>query len=176
MNVILKLDVLGLGRVGEIVKVKNGYARNFLVPKGLAIYSTKSNMAKLESERAEFEEENKKKSEKANVIKKSLLGKTIKIISQASDEGRLYGAITNAIIAEKINNSFDLKENITKNNVSIKEPIKETGVYEVELALHYDIKSKIEVVVGKTKGHIDIILKEKKGISQNQSKEKEELE
>ena len=114
-----------------------------------------------------------KRNQKKPLRLKILLGKTIKIISQASDEGRLYGAITNTIIAEKINNNLDLKEKITKNNVSIKDPIKETGVYEVDLALHYDIKSKIEVVVGKTKEHIDTILKEKKEGSQDKTKEKE---
>lgn len=174
MKVILKLDVLGLGRVGEIVNVKDGYARNFLVPKGLAIYSTKDNMAKLEQERATFEAENKKISEKATSIKNSLIGKTLKIISQSSEEGRLYGSINSTTIAQRINNSFDIKDKITKNNVNIKEPIKETGLYKIELNLHYDIKSEINVVIGKSKEHISTILEEQKEAKKEEKEKKEE--
>jgi len=171
MKVILKLDVFGLGRVGEIVNVKDGYARNFLIPKKLALYCTKLNIERLNKEKEIFQEENKKISEQANNIKKALLGKRIKIISQASDEGRLYGSITNMIIADKINNSFDLPQKIDKSNVSIKEPIKEVGIYTVNLSLHYDIKSEIEVVIGKSKEHISLLLEQKDG---KKKKNKEE--
>jgi len=146
MEVILTKDVAKIGKAGAVVKVKDGFARNLLLPKGLAIPVTPGNLKKLEQEKQKINQELEKSKQEALVIKERLdvLSLTIPVIAQ--DEKSLYGSIT----ALDISNA--LKEEgieIDKNLVLLSEPIKSLGIYEVPIKLHSEISAKLKIWIVK---------------------------
>ncbi len=175
MKIILTAAVANLGRIGDVVEVKNGYAKNFLIPNNKAICFTVSNSKVFESRRKEFEQANQKNLEAANVIKDKISGKDIIIIENASDDGRLYGSVSSATIASKINEVIKQKS-VNRADVILAKPIKEIGVYEVKLALHSEATISVRLVISRSDSEVSALLKaaDKKSEKSSQKSEGEE--
>lgn len=144
MKVILKEDIQGVGKAGQIINVKDGYARNFLFPKGLALIADEKNLKLLEYQKKKFEEEAKKKRQDAESIAERLSGIQITIKAKAGEDQKLFGSITPKDIAEALQ-----KEgfSIDKKQIIISEPVKRLGEYEVEVKLHTNLTTKFKINV-----------------------------
>jgi large subunit ribosomal protein L9 len=146
MEVILKKDIEGIGKAGHIIKVKDGYARNFLIPNGFAVYSTSANIKSLEEEGKRRSLQADKEKKEAEALAQKLSGISLTIPSLAKEDEKLYGGITSQDIGDA------LKEegfSIDKNAIILDEPIKALGIYEVRIKLHQDISAKVKVWVVK---------------------------
>lgn len=145
LEVIITEDCTA-GKAGELTKVRPGYARNFLLPKGLAVVADAFEMAKYEERKAEIEAiaEEKRKAAEAN---KETLGEeaSVEIVTKAGESGKLFGAITKEKIATSVTEQLNIA--ITKDNVKLSAPIKEVGAATVELDLGSNIKSQVIVKV-----------------------------
>lgn len=144
MQVILKERLENLGDAGEVVSVKPGYARNFLIPKGLAYEATDSNVRRLERERSRIEKEAAAQLEEARTRAASLGDVSVTFNARAAEEGRLFGSITTADIAEKLG---EQGIEVDRRQVLLDEPIKELGVFSVPIRLHADVRPEIKVWV-----------------------------
>ena len=172
MKIILISAVSNLGRIGDVVEVKNGYAKNFLIPNKKAICFTVNNSKIFESRKHEFEQENIKNLDGAAKIKAQIEGKDIVIIENASDDGRLYGSVSSAVIAAKINEIIGEK-NVSRADIFLIKPIKEIGVYDVKLNLHSELAFSVRLIVTRSESEIEALIKaSKKG---NKSSEAEEV-
>ena len=145
MKVILISSVSGLGKIGDVVEVKNGYGRNFLIPNKKAICFTEANNKTFEEKRKHFEQENQKIIDLANEVKKAVIGKNIIIVENASDDGRLYGSVTSAIIADKINN-LAKNEAIVRSHIFLQNQIKEIGIFSAKVSLHPDAEFNVQII------------------------------
>jgi len=140
MEVILLQRVDKLGKMGELVNVRTGYARNFLLPKKIALRATKENIAHFEKEKETLGKLNAKHKEDAETLAAKFEGIMATIIRQASESGQLYGSVTARDVAEALKS-----EHITKNNVKIDHPIKTIGIHNVRLQLHPEVTVTIRV-------------------------------
>jgi large subunit ribosomal protein L9 len=146
MEIILKQDIKGLGYSSDIVKVKAGYARNYLIPKGMAIAATETNRKILTEnlKQKSFKEEKIRK--EAETLAKALDGITVRIGAKAADSGKIFGSVNNIQIAEAIKEQF--KYDIDRKNVFVDgDHIKEVGTYVAEVNLHKEIKASINFEV-----------------------------
>jgi large subunit ribosomal protein L9 len=144
MKVIFLHDVPGSGKAGEAKEVKDGFARNMLFPKGLAVEATKTNMALLEQKKAQLQD--KKDAEKAVAEKfaGTIAGKTFKIAAKAGESGKLFGSVTAKDIAAALKKEgYDLD----KRKLTVKDDIKAFGTYEVEAKIHAGVTCKFFVNV-----------------------------
>lgn len=149
MQVILLEKVANLGNLGEVVKVKDGYARNFLIPTGAARRATESAIAAFEAKRAELEKAAADKLSASQAQGEKLDGKTVSITQKAGVDGRLFGSVTNADIAEALKSQgFE----VVKSQVRLPNgPLKVVGEHPVSVALHTDVVVAVTVaVVGET--------------------------
>ena len=145
MQVILLDKVVNLGNLGEIVKVKDGYARNFLIPQGRARRATEANKAEFEARRVELEKAAAAKLAESQAQGEKLAGTTVKLTQKAGVDGRLFGSVTN----------FDIAEELTKQGYKVAKsqvrmpngPIKTVGDSTVSVALHTDVVVDITVTV-----------------------------
>ncbi len=145
MKIVLLEDVENLGYAGDIKEVKDGYANNYLIPKGLALAATKSNLKLVEEKRKAILRKIEKKIAQANKIKEALDGIEIEIKAKAGEKGKLFGSVTANEIFEQIK---DKAEGIDKKNIRLPEGgIREVGEYTVEIAIYRDIKASIKVKV-----------------------------
>jgi large subunit ribosomal protein L9 len=145
MQVILLDKVLNLGNLGEIVKVKDGYARNFLIPQGRARRATEANKAEFEARRVELEKAAAAKLAEMQGQGEKLAGTTIKLTQKAGVDGRLFGSVTNSDIAEELNKQG---YKVAKAQVRMPNgPIKNVGESSVSVALHTDVVVEINVTV-----------------------------
>ena len=145
MQIILLDTIGGLGNLGDVVTVKNGYARNFLIPSGKAKRATAANLQEFEARRAELEAKQAEILADAQARQEKLDGQTITVAQKAGVDGRLFGSVTNADIADAIRAAG---VEAAKANVRLPEgPFKAVGEYEVEVALHTDAVAKITVAV-----------------------------
>jgi len=144
MKVILTKEVLGLGDPGEVVEVRNGYGRNYLVPQGMAITATKKNMAAVEAERKRIlllqEREAARVKEEADKLK----GVTVTIAAKAGEGGKLYGSVTNMDIAKAL---ADGGMEVDRRRGLLEQPIKRTGSYPIKVKLHPQVTVEVQVVV-----------------------------
>ena len=145
MQIILLDKVVNLGNLGEIVKVKDGYARNFLIPSGRARRATESAKAEFEARRAELEKAGAAKLAASQALGEKLGGTTIKLTQKAGVDGRLFGSVTNADIAEElVKGGYE----VVKSNIRMPNgPIKVVGDSQVSVALHTDVVVDITVSV-----------------------------
>ena len=145
MQVILLDKVVNLGNLGEIVKVKDGYARNFLIPSGRARRATEAAKAEFEARRAELEKQAAEKLAAAQAQRDKLNGQTIKLTQKAGVDGRLFGSVTNHDIADELKKQgFD----VHKSQVRLPNgPIKVVGYMTVQVSLHTDVDAEITVAV-----------------------------
>jgi len=145
MQVILLEKIVNLGNLGDLVNVKPGYARNYLVPQGLATVATDSNLKVFEERRQELEKASADKLQAAQARSKELEGQLVEIAGKASDEGRLFGSVGVIEISE----AFAAKGlELNKSEIQLPEgPIKEVGDYEVACSVHTEVGFKINVKV-----------------------------
>lgn len=145
MQIILLETVGGLGNLGDVVTVKNGYARNFLIPQSKARRATEANLAEFEARRAELEARQAEVLKEAQERQAKLDGQTITIAQKAGVDGRLFGSVTNADIAEAI---VATGVEVIRSIVRLPNgPLKAIGEYEIEVALHHDAVATIKVAV-----------------------------
>jgi large subunit ribosomal protein L9 len=147
MKVILTKEVLGLGDPGEIVTVKNGYGRNYLIPRGLAIEATKKNMALVEAERQRIQRQQAREAEKRRQEAAALEGLSVTIVKRAGETGKLYGSVTNQDIARAL---AELGHDIDRRRIIMEGPIKSLGTHVVQIKLHPQVVVDLTVVVETT--------------------------
>lgn len=145
MQIILKKDVKGAGKAGDVVKVSDGYARNRLIPGGFAVEATPSNLARIKREKANHEAQIALDKAEANQVKKVLEDKTIRLKTRVGEGGKLFGSVTSMDIADAIKEQTSL--DIDKKKIVLKKPIKEIGEHEVEVKLYTEISADIKVAV-----------------------------
>ena len=136
MNIILTEKINNLGKLGDLVKVKDGYARNYLLPQGKAIRATKDNIENFNKEKSRIEAENESNKKDAHKLSESIKGLSIVLIRPASETGQLYGSVSTRDIA------YSVKENnfsITHKQVILEKPIKELGIQKINISLHPEV-------------------------------------
>ena len=144
MKVVLKEDIKNLGKMGQVVDVTDGYARNYLVPRGLAVEANTKNIKSLEHEQRIIQEKAKKIKNSLQDLSNKISAMTLVIKANAGEEGKLFGSVTTMDIAELLQ-----KEGIEidKKKISLDEPIKRLGSYSVNVKLHPEILTQLKVEV-----------------------------
>ena len=145
MEVILKQDVKGTGKAGQIVKVSDGYARNKLIPGGLAIEATPANKRAYDREKAKAKEKYEAEKAAAVELSKQLADKIIVVKTKVGDNGRLFGAITSKDVATAISEQTGIE--VDKRKIVLDKPIKETGVETIGIKLFPDVDTKVVVKI-----------------------------
>ncbi|HHV71818.1 MAG TPA: 50S ribosomal protein L9 [Clostridia bacterium] len=145
MKLILQADVKGLGKKGQVVEVADGYARNFLIPRKLAIPGTEGNLKDEEQRQLAKARKKEKEIEEARKLAADLQGTILTIKAKSGEGGRLFGSITSKDIAEGLKR--EKKVEVDKRKIELKEPIKELGTTKVRIKLHNDIYTEIDVCV-----------------------------
>lgn len=145
MEVILLQDVKSVGKKGQAVKVSDGYARNFLFPKNLAIEANKNNLNTLNAQKASEAHKKQLERESAMETKKNLEGKAVNLKIKAGANGKLFGSVTSKEIAEVIKSEFGFE--VDKKKIVLGDNIKNYGEYTVEVKLFPEISAKVKVVV-----------------------------
>ena len=145
MEVILKQDVKGTGKAGDIVKVSDGYARNKLIPGGLAVEATPANKKAIEREKARAAEKYAQEKAAAEDFARRLSDKMVVVKTKVGENGRLFGSITSMDIANAIKEQTG--EDIDKRKIVLDKPIKETGVVKVEIKLFQDVSANVDVKI-----------------------------
>ena len=145
MEIILMERVANLGDLGDVVKVRAGYARNFLIPKGKAQRVTAANLALFAQRRAELEQAQQARRAAAEGLKEKLEGLTVRIARKAGEDGRLFGSVSNFDISDELaNQGFDIERSAVRMPLG---PLKATGDYPVEVAILSDVVTTINVSV-----------------------------
>lgn len=146
VKVILREDLEKLGDAGQIVTVRPGYARNFLLPRGLAYEATASNVRQLEAEKRRAEQRAKRDYLEARRRASQLEGLSLTFHAKAGEESKLFGSITSADITDRVNEQgYDFE--VDRRQIDLDEPIKALGVYTVPIRLHAEVKPEIKVWV-----------------------------
>jgi large subunit ribosomal protein L9 len=146
IKVILKEDVTGLGKSGEVKQVKDGFARNFLFPRNLALIATGYNLEQIEADAKKKETKNALEKKKAQELAQRLANLSVTIAVEVNEEGKLYGSLTQQDIAKAV--SAEGAE-IDKKSIALDSPIKELGIYDLDMKLHPEVISKVKVWVVK---------------------------
>jgi large subunit ribosomal protein L9 len=144
MQVVLLKRVGKLGNIGEVVLVKNGYARNFLLPQKMALRATESNLEYFAAKRTEIEEVNLELKKEADELAKKMAGTSITLIRQASESGFLFGSVRPTDIVEEL---AKLGHSITKSQVLMDAPLKTIGTYSICISLHPDVTTDVSLRV-----------------------------
>jgi large subunit ribosomal protein L9 len=146
MQIILRKDYEGLGIAGDEVKVKPGFARNFLIPKGFALPATRQNRNLIEDERKKAVHRLNREQEQAETLKKKLENVSVTIKVAAGEEDKLFGSVTSQHIAEAV---AEQEVEIDRRKIQLEEPIKALGIYSVPVKLHPEVTAMIKVWVVK---------------------------
>jgi large subunit ribosomal protein L9 len=147
MEVILLERVARLGQMGEVVRVKDGYARNYLLPQGKALRANEANKKRFESERVHLEARNLERRQEAESVSTKVNGQRFVIIRQAGETGQLYGSVSARDIAEGM---AAAGTTIARNQVALNQPIKTIGLHAVKIALHPEVEATITVNVARS--------------------------
>lgn len=153
MDVILLERVEKLGHMGQIVKVKSGYARNFLIPQGKALRATKDALAEFDARRAQLEADNLHRRDEAAAVKDDIEGRTVVLIRQASEMRQLYGSVSARDIAEAFSADGVTLE---RRQIRLETPIKTLGIFDVRVALHPEVDTVLHVNVARSQEEADI--------------------
>jgi large subunit ribosomal protein L9 len=144
MEIILRQAIENLGHPGDVVTVKNGYARNFLLPRGFAYEATPGNLKRIAAERGRLEAAENERRDSASELAKRLEEVQLTFSARVGEEGKLFGSVTSADIAEQLaTQGFTVERRL----IDLHEPIKALGVYRVPVRLHADVKPEIRVWV-----------------------------
>ncbi len=148
MEVILLEKVARLGNVGEVVNVKSGYGRNFLMPQNKAVRATKANIADIEARRDALEKQNDTAKKEAEKLAKSLDKLSVKVVRQASEDGKLYGSVNARDVAAAV---VDAGHNFVERRfISLNDTMKSLGLYQAVITLHPEVKVTFDVQVVRT--------------------------
>ena len=153
MEVILLERVEKLGAIGDVVKVKDGFARNYLLPRKKALRANEANRKAFETNRARIEEENANRRTDAEKAAKGVDGKSVQLIRQASNTGQLYGSVSARDIVDALGADG---AKVTKSQVILDRPIKAIGVHEVKVALHPEVSVTVKVNVARSPEEADL--------------------
>ena len=156
MEVILLERIEKLGQMGDTVKVKPGFARNYLLPQKKALRATKANMARFEADRVNLEAANLQRREEAEKVAKTMEGLTLLVIRQAGEGGMLYGSVSGRDVADSIK---EAGFSIERRHVALDTPIKSLGIYPVRVALHPEVAVTVTVNVARSQDEGDRALK-----------------
>ena len=147
MQIVLLERIARLGQMGDVVNVKDGYARNYLLPQGKALRANKANLERFEQDRAQLEARNLERKADAEAVDSKLNGESFVVIRQSGDTGQLYGSVTTRDISELLSqNGFDT----ARNQIVLAEPIKILDLHEVNVILHPEVTSTVIVNVART--------------------------
>ena len=144
MKVVLKDDIKNVGKMGQIVDVADGYARNYLVPRGLAVEANIKNLKALEHEKKIIQEKAKRIKNSSQTLSDKISTMTLVLKAKAGDEGKLFGAVTSMDIAELLKNEGI---EMDKKKISLDEPIKRLGSYSVNIKIHPEISTHLNIQV-----------------------------
>lgn len=145
MNVVLLEDIRNLGYAGATKNVKDGYARNYLIPQNKAMPATKNNLRLVEEQKKKIEKQVKEKISSAEKLKNLLNGVVVEIEAKAGEKGKLFGSVAANDIYEKLK---DKSTEVDKRDIQLpKGPIKEVGEYDIKISIYRDIKADIKVIV-----------------------------
>jgi large subunit ribosomal protein L9 len=153
MEVILLERVEKLGGIGDVVNVKNGFARNYLLPNKKALRANEANRKVFEANRSKIESDNAERRSDAEKAAKGVDGKTVKLIRQASNTGQLYGSVSARDIVEALEGEG---AKVAKNQVVLDRPIKNIGVHDVKVALHPEVSVTVKVNVARSPEEADL--------------------
>ncbi|MBR2591641.1 MAG: 50S ribosomal protein L9 [Oscillospiraceae bacterium] len=145
MQVVLLQDVKTLGKAGDVVKANDGYARNFLIPKKMAVEANAANLAKLKQQKAYEAKVAAEELAAAKALSESISGKTIQMKVKAGEGGKLFGAIASKELAQEIEKQLGVA--VDKKKIVLPDPIKTLGVHPVSVKLHEDVTAAIKVDV-----------------------------
>jgi len=154
MEVILLERVGKLGQMGDVVRVKDGYARNFLLPRGKALRANADNKSRFEGMKAELQKQSLERKGEAGKVAAKVDGKTFVVIRQASETGQLFGSVSTRDIATLISTEGNA---INRTVVELNAPIKSIGQYKVPLALHPDVEVSVTVIVARSEAEAERI-------------------
>jgi large subunit ribosomal protein L9 len=147
MQVILLERIGRLGQMGDVVTVKDGFARNFLLPQGKALRATKANRERFDKERAQLEARNLELKSEAGAVADKLQGKSFIIIRQAGDSGQLYGSVTTRDISTAVSEGGF---SIERRQVMLDRPIKSLGLHDVRIGLHAEVEPRVTINVARS--------------------------
>lgn len=148
MEVILLEPINKLGNAGDIVDVKNGYARNFLIPQGKVLRANNENKAEFEARRAEIEKQNKEKQDAAEKEQAKINNKFIVVVRQAGEDGRLFGSVAAKDIADSLKEEYGVE--VKRNQINLNKPIKYVGVFTEDVVIHGNVIAKVNVNVARS--------------------------
>ncbi len=173
MEVFLLERIEKIGKLGDIVKVKDGYARNYLLPQNKALRASKENLSIYEKEKAKYEKLNAQKLKEAEDISNNMQNISIDIIKQASDSGQLYGSVSTKDIADELNNKG---HKILKKQVQLKSVIKTVGQHEVRIVIHPEYIVSINVNIARTLEELTFQAEEIKSIEEQKIIDAQKIE
>ena len=156
MEVILLERIEKLGQMGDVVKVKDGFARNFLLPQKKALRASEDNLAYFEKEKVTLEANNLKQKQEAEVILTKLDDFNLTIIRQAGETGQLYGSVNTNDVKTSLNENGFVVE---KNQIKLDKPIKEIGIHKVSVKLHPEVQAIISVIVSRSESEAETLIK-----------------
>lgn len=168
MEIVLLERIARLGQMGDVVKVKDGFARNFLLPQGKALRANERNLKIFEAQKAQIEAKHLELEKEAVVVGEKIEGQSFTLIRQAGESGHLYGSVSARDIAEA---STAGGFTIERSQVELNVPIKETGIHEVLIRLHADVTATISVNVARTEDEAEL---QAKGVDVNSDMTDEE--
>jgi large subunit ribosomal protein L9 len=147
MEVILLERIARLGQMGDVVRVRDGYARNFLLPQNKALRATEASRARFESQRSHLEARNLERRQEAEAVAGKLNGQSFIVVRQAGETGQLYGSVTARDLAEVMEaGGFS----VSRSQVALNSPIKTIGLHSVPIALHPEVEAKVTVNVARS--------------------------
>jgi large subunit ribosomal protein L9 len=146
MKVILQENMENLGHIGDVVKVAPGYARNYLIPKGIAMLANEKNTKALEHAKRQLEYKKNKMLELAKGIVAKIEGLVLNLVHSAGEEGKLFGAVTNMELAEQLK-AHGIE--IDRKKIVLADPIKHTGEYSIPVKIHPEVTATLKVIVSK---------------------------
>jgi large subunit ribosomal protein L9 len=170
MKVILRQTIAKVGKSGQVANVADGFARNFLFPRGLAIPATRENLSRLEKEQAALEAEAAKTADQARAKAERIDGKTIRLTAKtAPGQTKMFGSITPAEIVEALKNEFAVE--IERHQVALLHPIRRLGVYDILIDLHRDVDAHIRLEVADEHGWLGLPQTEDRGAKEQPNEE-----
>lgn len=145
MKVILRQDVRNLGKAGQVIDVADGYARNYLIPRGLAVVASDANLRQLQERQQHEIRRAEQARAQAEADARKLEGQTVRLTARAGEGGRLYGSVTSADVAEAL--AALAGHAIDRRKIELAEPIRQVGRYEVVVRLHAEVSARVHVEV-----------------------------
>ncbi len=145
MKVILKQDVKKLGNMGDLVEVNDGYARNFLIPRGLGEEATTGRVKQLREKKASKKARDEKERQQAEEVRKHLQGKQVRLAVSAGEKGKLFGSVTSAQIAKAVSDQFKTK--VSKKDLKVDDAVKQVGEYKFRVRLYAGVEAEMSLKV-----------------------------